>query len=352
MKLMYKLFFCISTVLLSSLSFTVKAQGEENIIKFLNAGVEDGGKLITAYVSPFVEGFSYALNGAWFHTAKPHKTLGFDINIAVTPVFIPSSRDFFNANEIGLSQYTQIIEPASGMAPSIIGPKDKTTYATDVDQDGVFDVTYSGPEGLNLRNTINVAPVGSPMIQLGVGVFKNTDLMIRFSPEVKISNSTAKLLGFGLKHDIKQHIPGIKMLPFDLSVMAGYTAFEGVTDLSGNAEFPPIQGNTNPQEAIYKFNAFLIEALVSKKISFLTFFGGVGYNGIKTNADIKGSYSILGGQSNGGFDLVNPYSAEFKHNSMRLDLGMRMNILAFYLYGNYSIQEFNALTVGLGFTFR
>ncbi len=354
MKNIFKLISWSSLSVVMLLSASVKAQNEDDLIRFLQAGQEDGGKLITAYISPVIEGLSYALNGAWFHTAKPHKLGGFDINIAVTPVFMPKSRDYFDPESLDLTTivgFTNTTNPG-GNAPTIIGPNDRTTYDVDFDDDDIADESFSGPEGLNLRETIKVAPIGSPMIQIGVGLIKGTDVMIRFVPKVTIGGTETKLFGLGFRHDIKQHIPAIKMLPFDLSVMAAYTAFEGKTNLSGLAtEFPPETPGTT-QEVIYKFNAFLLQALVSKKLSFVTFFGGVGYNGIKTSADVKGSYQFFGGESNGGFNLTNPYSADFKNNSMRLDVGMRLNILAFYLYGNYSVQEFNALTVGLGFTFR
>jgi hypothetical protein len=124
--------------------------------------------------------------------------------------------------------------------------------------------------------------------------------------------------------------------------MAGFTTFKGVTDLSG--EF-----DGSNQEAEYKFNAFLLQALVSKKLAFVTFFGGVGYNGIKTTANIRGTYQFINGVD---ATLTNPYSGTFKNNSMRMDVGMRINILAFYLYGAYSLQEYSAVTAGLGFTFR
>ena len=86
----YKSLFILTLIL--GASFSAFAQNEEDLVRFLRAGQEDGGKLITAYMNPFVEGFSYALNGGWFHTAKPHKLGGFDFNFSVTPVFVPKSR--------------------------------------------------------------------------------------------------------------------------------------------------------------------------------------------------------------------------------------------------------------------
>ena len=348
-------------------SLQVHAQGEEEIIRFFQAGLEDGNKLTTAYINPFVEGFSYALNGAWFHTAKPHRLGGFDINISMTPVFIPKSSDRFDPTELNLStiaQFRNLSSDGSG-APTVVGPKDDTRYYLNFDLDGDGntntpgtpvqnldqDDSFTGPLGLNLRKTVQVAPVGSPMLQVGIGLIRNTDIMIRFVPKTNLSGTEVRLFGVGLRHDIKQHIPAIKYVPFDLSVMAAYTVFEGTSDLSVlSSEFPPVVAGT-PQEAVYKFNAFLFQALASKKFAFLTVFGGIGYNGIKTTADIKGSYVFFENTSS-EFALENPYSAKFSNNSVRLDVGFRANIAAFFIYSNYSFQEYEALTVGLGFTFR
>jgi hypothetical protein len=345
----------------------VRAQGEEEIIRFFQAGQEDGAKLATAYINPFVEGFSYALNGGWFHTAKPHKLGGFDINISMTPVFIPKTQDRFDPSVLNLStvaQFRNLSSEGSG-APSVVGPKDETRYYLNFDLDGDGNVntpntpaqdldqgdSFTGPLGLNLRKTIQVAPVGSPMFQVGIGLIRNTDIMVRFVPKTYLSGTEVRLLGVGLRHDIKQHIPTIKRLPFDVSLMAAYTVFQGTSDLSVlSEEFPPAAAGAK-QEAAYTFNAFLLQALASKKFSFLTLFGGIGYNGIKTTADIRGSYVFFQGTSS-EFELVNPYSAKFSNNSMRFDAGFRANILAFYLYSFYSFQEYEALTVGFGFTFR
>ena len=350
-KIFWVCIFCLSGFVLLPLSSN--AQDEDDLIRFFQAGQEDGGKLLTAYINPVVEGLSYALNGAWFHTAKPHKLGGFDINIAVTPVFIPSSQDRFDPNKLNLETivgFSNTTNPGSN-APTIIGPRDRTTYDVDFDGNSTPDASFSGPEGLNLREEIKVAPVGSPMIQIGIGLVKGTDVMVRFVPEVTVGSTSTKLWGLGLRHDIKQHIPGLKMIPIDISIMGAYTSFEGVTDLSGLAsEFPPATPGTT-QEIVYQFNAFLFQALVSKKISFLTLFGGIGYNGVNTTADVKGSYTFWDGSPE-EFQLTNPYSADFKNNSMRFDVGFRLNLLAFFIYADYTIQEYSSVTAGLGFTFR
>jgi hypothetical protein len=350
-------------LLLLMVSGMAHAQLEDELIRFFSAGQQDGAKLTTAYLNPAISGFGYALNGAWFHTAKPHKLAGFDINIALTPVFIPKAQDRFDPMSLGLQTivgFQNTSDPGAG-APTMLGPDDNTRYYLnyDLNGNGVVNTesnpfadegdTFGGPQGLALRDNIKVAPVGSPMIQIGVGLIKGTDIMIRFAPEITIDPSSAKMLGFGLRHNIKQHFRGLKGLPLELSIMGGYTNIQIASDLSGLAtEFPPASADSR-QEATYTTDAFIGEALVSRRFGILTLFGGVGYNYISTRANINGSYTFYS-STPAAFTLTDPYAATFTNQGMRFDAGFRLNILAFFLYSNYTYQEYQAVTVGLGFT--
>jgi hypothetical protein len=331
--------------------FISKAQYEDDLIKFFQAGQEDGIALTNAYIGPAVTGISYALNGAWFHTARPHRLGGFDINIAITPVFIPKSQDRFDPMNLGLQTVVGFRNTSNlgEGAPTMLGPAENSRYYVnfDLNGNGVSNTeanpfadegdSFSGPQGIDLRNTIKVAPVGSPMIQIGVGLVKNTDIMLRFTPKLNISPSTAQLIGGGLRHDIKQHIRGLRSLPFELSVMGGYTNIKITTDLSGLASSFPPATTDGVQETTYTTDAFLGEALVSKKLGILTLFGGIGYNYLSTRASITGSYTFFN-NSPAEFVLNDPYAATFTNSGMRLDAGFRLNILAFYLYSNYTFN--------------
>ena len=62
-----------------TLSFSAKAQdGFENILLGSSA---DAKKLMQGYFAPAMEGFINGMNNGWYHTAKVHKVLGFDLTI-------------------------------------------------------------------------------------------------------------------------------------------------------------------------------------------------------------------------------------------------------------------------------
>jgi len=170
-------------------------------------------------------------------------------------------------------------------------------------------------------------------------------------PEVETGSSKVKLLGFGLLHDIKQHIPGLKTMPFDLSMLVAFTNIKGSTSTEG--EFGKPQNDPRQQLLDYSMNAWLFQALISKKISVITFYGGIGYNTINTTSDLTGSYIIVDDPTgNNDIVLKDPVSLKFKNNSLRVTAGVRLKLGPIYLNGDYSIQEYNTLSVGLGVAVR
>jgi len=335
----------IFMVCAASTLFFQQAYGQEGeLTEYLKAGKADANNLIGAYVSPLVEGLSYGLNGGWYHTAKAHKTLGIDIGVSVNAVFVPTSKLTFDPAAVLGPNATVEPVPANAKASTFIGPSGKTEYRLKQDH----SVTFNGPEGIDLKGNIGMNVVPAATAQIGIGIWKNTDIKFRYMPEVTLSETKLKMIGFGVMHDIKQHIRAIKLLPFDLSVVAGYTRLSGTTGLEGNFDKPA--NDQRRQEMTYEMNALLIQALISKKLSVLTFYGGLGYNTISTKVNVVGSYEIVDGDANSV--LKDPFGVKYKNSSFRATAGMRLKLGPIYLNGDYSFQEYSTLSVGLGVTVR
>ena len=79
------------------------------------------------------------------------------------------------------------------------------------------------PDGLG----VSLNPL-TPAMQLSVGIPLATEVMIRFLPSAEVASDEVALnygglLGLGVKHNVKQWIPGFRNLPFSLSVAAAYS---------------------------------------------------------------------------------------------------------------------------------
>jgi hypothetical protein len=321
----------------------IHAQEENDLVNFLEAGKEDASKLINAYLNPMIQGAAYGFSNGWYTTAKAHKTLGFDFGVTANAVFIPSSKNYFNPSDLQLTTVDHYSSPlGNGKAPTLTGPDKAVTYYLDKAETRSFE----GPKGVDFKDNLKISGVLVPTAQLGIGIIKNTDLKIRWTPEIKYSNSKVKVFGFGVLHDVKQHIPGIKLLPFDLSVLVAYTKISGSTSLAG--KFQPVPTDTRAQEITYSMNAWTAQALISKKVAIVTFYGAVGYNAAKTTSDVVGSYVI----PSTALILKDPVSLSFKDKSFRITAGTRFNFGPIYLSADYTLQQYSTVSVGLGATVR
>lgn len=358
MNKIYRAAFLLFLAVMLAMPVTTMAQNQEDIATFINAGGKDASKLISAYLEPTVKSLSYGMTSGWYNTAATHKTFGIDFGVTVNLAMIPTSDDYFDPNKLNLSVTTfdgNLDKPGKG-APTFFGPKDRTTYSASYDPDGSGSlpqqaVNFSGPEGLAVKDKIGFAGIPVPVAQLSVGIIKNTDLKLRFIPKTEAGESSLSMFGVGVQHDIKQHIPGIKLLPFDLSVLVAYNSLKGETDLSytntGAGDSRP--GSTDGMGE-YKFNSWVYQVLISKRLAVVTFYGGVGYSMINTAVDVNGTYRIQATPDD--FDIKDPVSMTIKNKSMRFTAGMRLKLGPVYFVGDYTLQKYKMISVGLGFSIR
>jgi hypothetical protein len=187
------------------------------------------------------------------------------------------------------------------------------------------------------------------MVQVGIGLPKGFEVKVRFFPSTDLGGgASANLFGIGLVHDIKQFIPGLKKLPFDLSIFGGYTSLKIGVNLDSS------QPNN---KANFESSATTIQALISKKIAVVTFYGGLGYNFNNTSLAMLGTYDTGVpvnplDLSKGNVKLTDPVNYSVSLSGARFTAGMRLKFAFFTLHGDYTIQKYDALTVGLGFSFR
>lgn len=349
MKITSKRIFLSLLFLTLVVGHTVHAQ--DDFDRLLEAGVEDANTLLDGYVSPALKGFGTGLGNGWYNTAATHKSGGFDLTVTVNAAFVPDDDLFYSP----VLQNGGLTGGAT-QAPTIFGPEDNLPdysyrYTQEVDgQPQTFEGTFQAPEGLDLEDQIGSNLVPVPMAQLSVGIIKNTDIKIRWTPEIDLGDDgTFKLIGFGIMHDIKQHIPGIKLLPFDLALFAGYTSVSSEVQFEAGDSGSGV--STDNGLGIFDVNTLTIQALISKKFSVLTLYGGLGFNSVNSEIALEGDYVVLDDNNNRA-TYSDPISVDVSAGGPRITAGFRLKLAIFTLHADYTIQEYNTLTAGFGFSFR
>ncbi len=333
-----KLRFLILTAIIACAS-SVMAQGD--IDKLIQGSKDDANLLVKGYITPAFNILGNGLNQGWYNTAKSHKLLGFDLTITASGIFIPSSDLVYRVDDsqlksIQIAPYTQG-QTQSINAPTVFGSDVAPQYQP-INSDGTpkgSAITAAG--GTNITKDISFVPI--PMVQLGIGLPKGTDLKVRFFPSTKIGNNgNVSLLGLGVMHDVKQYIPGVKSLPFDLSVLLAFT------NLKVHVDYDP--SNSPDQKGDFSTTATTFQGLISKKFSVLTVYGGLGYNFVSSDLSVKGTYNTSNGP------LVDPVNISNSQSGPRVTAGFRLKFAIFTLHGDYTLQKYNAFTAGFGFNVR
>lgn len=329
-------------IVLLSFSMVNVSKAQFDFDTFLEAGLADANKLLQSYMEPMFQGIGYGINSGWYNTARPHRTLGFDINVTLTAAMVPSSGEFFTFRNSDYSNVELYGNANSAEIPTLFGPNlgaDDLPQLRFLDNNGNETIRISAPTGLGIEEELPFNAVPTPMIQAGIGLIKGTDLKIRYVPKQTFGDEDEvnfNLFGIGIMHDIKQHIPVVKALPFDLSVFVGYTNLK--TDFVIDADLD--------QLAAFETKGTVVQALISKKLAFITAYGGLGYAKSKTTLNLLGTFETETSS------YTDPISLAYDKAGMRANVGLRIRLLFLNIFGEYAFQEYNTATVGIGFSFR
>jgi hypothetical protein len=327
------------TILLLFIATSNLAVAQLNFDTFLEGGVADANQYLESYLEPAFVGFGYGLNSGWYNTGKPHKLFGFDITTGVSFATIPDANRFFTFNN---ADYENIsVAGGSAEFPTIFGPN--------LYRDDIPELTFNNTDptirssaltGIGIEEAdwypFENPGVPAPYAQLGIGLIKNTELKLRLVPEQNFDGNTFKTFGIGVMHDVKQWIPGMKLLPFDLSAFFGYnsmTTVFSVDEAAGQTGEMNVSGTT-------------FQAIISKKLAILTVYGGLGVITTSTNFGLKGSYDVS------GTTLTDPVNFDFSSGGMRGNIGARLKLLILTVHAEYAVQKYNTLTVGVGISVR
>jgi hypothetical protein len=325
----------------------------------LAAGAQDAELLLKPYITPAVNGFGAALGGGWYNTPKPHSLGGFDLTFTTNIGIVPTKYESFLLDDSPLTNL-KLHDPLLNESPTIAGAKEDGAQ-----MDYKYE-EYSMP-AFNMPKGLNTNYVPAPMVQVGIGLIKGTEVMVRFMPNIKYKGNELGLWGLGGKHDIKQWIPGLNKLPvLELSVMYGYTKLHTMVDI--NVEPGDINAGSLPGANSSAWDNQLMtlttqsqtaNLIVGANLPVVCFYGGVGFVVTKTNLKLEGDYPAVEIQESipTVVALVDPINMQIKNQDggitkPRFNAGVRFKLAVITIHFDYSWANYSVVTAGLGISFR
>jgi hypothetical protein len=327
-------------VLLGLVATISKAQELESI---LLASKDDASKLTIAYINPAMKGLIYGMNSGWYHTAKVHKKLGFDISIGANLSIAPTEDELMDFADLGL---TSISSPSTN-SPTVFGSGDGAQMNVNaVVQGQNVTASFEMPSGISEDLPMNAVP--TPSLQLSVGLPYKFDVMLRLVPEVGSDDVKGNLLGVGLKKEITSIFGALEKLPLHVSVLAAYSTM--------NVDYV-IDGGTIPgqdQRTEFKLNSYTVQAIGSLNFPIINIYGGIGYSGGSSSLKMLGDYELTYNTSGGTIveTVTDPLNLDFDASGFRTTIGARLSLGFFKIFGDYTLQEYNTFSAGIAFSFR
>lgn len=337
------------------------SNAQTDVVEFLKAGKADANKFFQAYLDPYALALGDGLNNGWYNSAETHKLFGFDLSVSLSGIQIPQSATTFNISALGLTNTT--VESGGNIAPTVAGIDQPGPKLVIKDNEGNSLISFNSPNGAGL----DIVPV--PMAQFGFGLLPHTDVIGRFVPEMTYSNAGDNMKigfwGIGAKHNFTKWFPALKDLPFDASIFGSYSEVKAQSALS----FTPQDYGASPDISVTFVNGndqFLkvrtrtskIGLVVSKRLGFITLFGGVGQSTSESTIDLVGKYPVITKASGPGFEiteenaLVDPIALYFTSNKISMDAGLKIKLALFSIFGSLNKSQYTSYNVGVSLGVR
>ncbi|MGB5665389.1 MAG: DUF6588 family protein, partial [Maribacter sp.] len=190
----------------------------------------------------------------------------------------------------------------------------------------------------------NINFIPSAFIQASVGIIKGTELKARFLPKINTEEFGMGLYGFGVQHEFTKHLPADKILPVAISGVIGFTHLDASYDFTNTGI---IAGQD--QKLDIAMNTWVFQAVVSTKLPIINFYGGLGYLTGKSTTDVLGTYIVSGPFPQ---TYEDPFSISNDVSGVTANVGAKLKLGFFRLNVDYTLAEFNNLSVGINFGFR
>jgi hypothetical protein len=334
----------------------------------LTGGVNDGAKLLNAYLEPIGKGWGYDLAAGWYNTAKPHNTLGFDLTFSFNFALIPETSKTFDISNLGLEVISGA-NSSNAVFPTIANGDIENSFqiVRTVDDGSGNDHTFTLLPPTKMKG-ISIPFIPLPVLNGSIGIIKNTDIAFRYIPSTKMGDlGNIGMWGLGIKHDFLQWLPIVDKVPFlNASVFVGYSKLDfsfGIPYTPPAVDNPDNYVNPKDQKLEASLNALHAAVLVGVNLPIISPYVSLGITNSNMNMDILGEFAIPNLDTNPGatfgetsYQLIPENSLpkmEFKNSfAPSVAAGLRLKFAVVTIYGQYTLQEYSTVSAGLGISFR
>lgn len=342
------------------LSITLHAQQIINSGNLIQGGIDDGEKLIQAYLTPINKAIVYGLSDVTYTKFKTETDAKkFTISVKMAYVPIPTEDITYDVSKLDL-QYIEAKDPTQTIAQSVFGSETSTITLASKQKDflGRPLFQFESPAGGG-KSALTL-----PFLGLNYRL-DNTNVGLNLIPYVTVPDSDIKvaMVGLNLQQNLASFIEDLKDKPYGISLQGSYAYLFGNSDLYVRPEgvTVPVTLNgstTGPydnQKSKINYSSIQLGTYFDYTVAEkYTFFGGVAYNMGASRIQVLGTYPIYGEDpSHTGAvvadDIEDPIDIKQNFNRMKFELGARADWKRVYVQLNYNIATYGGLGINIGY---
>ena len=328
-----KIFFIFLTLITSSVKSQIDVTDAVNDMLYISS----------KYVSSAASASVYQSSSSWFSSAESVGKFKLDVSFHVNILPIPNKQKTFLINNNELSTM-ELRGAQTAKIPTALGGHTETFFDFDIDGEAFEWQAFEG---------IKQDVVAHPYMQVSVGLWKETDVTLRYSPKVTINTSSYDIFGAAIKHTLSQYFrkEATDSDPIELAVLASYSVFNLNLFFDEVAIEPidPKPGSvplTTINSMIIDANSLLFQIVASKKLHKLEFTGSLAYTYNKFNYKLGGYQGLFLDVFNELLSFLDESKTDFKG-----DFGVNYYFNKFYVSSMLSLGKFPNVNLALHYKF-
>ena len=331
--------------ILISLFLPLLCWSQSGFESILLAVESDSKKIFERYLDPMMKGAIYSSNGGWYNTAKVHKKLGVDLSLRINTSFVPSADRSFTISDL------EYISTDAESLPTVAGESRQEDLMITIPADGIYpeiSTIIKSPKGIKSKLPLGAIP--APVLQLGVGIPFDTEVVLRYSPEYHRNGVDMSLKGLGIKHNLLQYFGPIDKIPLNVSAFASFSNMDIDYDVQSFSSL-----NGSGQVAQFSLNNYNLLLLASVDLLVVDFYTSFGYSGGNSSFKLLGNYDLEYNSSSGipiSKSLNDPIDMNFNVSGYKTTIGTRFKFLVFSAFADFTFQRYNTLSAGISVNFR
>lgn len=304
----------------------------------LGEAITDMVTIIDGYTQPASEASVLQTSAGWYISAKSLELGKFSLGLNVSGVPFPSSKKTFNVQDSDFLNL-DIRNASSASIPTALGGNERVFFDFEIDGDS-YEFQAIGGIGTDF--------FAFPNLQAQVGLWKETELSLRYGPQVKIDRSSYALYGVGVKHNISQYLFK-EDRPVELAVIANYSLVDfniffnrlALAAADGSAPIAVLEGY------LTDFHSVTLGAIASKQLGNWVYTGGLNYNISSLDYSLVGDEGIFLDLFNSSLQVLSENTYTFK-----VDAGIAYKFTHIDLTSQLSTDfEFVNLNIGTAYRF-